>query len=86
MRIAAAIQSNKSTTKCSPNLKNNKCECSREGKALLLPSLTIKIKINLKRIREAIHRKKVTFLWTLSVPPLPPPPPGSTFALGGSFF
>ena len=29
-------------------------------------------------IREAINKKKVTFLWTLSVPPLAPP--GSTDA------
>ena len=29
---------------------------------------------NQLRLRGAIHRKKVTFLWTLSVPPLAPPP------------
>ena len=31
-------------------------------------------------------RKKVMFLWTLSVPPLAPPPPRVYGRLGGSFF
>ena len=36
-------------------------------------------------VREAINKKKVTFLWTLSVPPLAPPPPGLR-TLRGVFF
>ena len=38
------------------------------------------------KLREAIHKKKVMFLWTLSVPHKPPPPPqGLRTLLGGSF-
>ena len=37
-------------------------------------------------LREAVKRKKVTFLWTLSVPPLAPPPPPGLRTLRGVFF
>ena len=37
-------------------------------------------------LREAINKKKVTFLWTLSVPPLAPPLPPGLRTLRGVFF
>ena len=35
---------------------------------------------NLGVVKGSHQEKKVTFLWTLSLPPLAPPPPGSTDA------